>query len=262
LQTVRTSPVEVRRNLAREYLQVYLLRLLQESGALVHLALVGGTALRLLHRLPRFSEDLDFTLAEADTGPQFEPAGTFADLGRRLARSGYDVKVRMRAGRTVATALVAFPGLPSVVGWTRDPRASLAVKLEVDTRPPAGATIETTLVQRFFPVALRHHDLASMFAGKLHCVLARPWSKGRDWFDLVWYLTEKRGLEPNLGLLRNALRQTGHGHVRVSRWRQAVRARMASLDWDAVLDDARPFLERASDAEQLAPELVRKVLRA
>jgi hypothetical protein len=52
------------------------------------------------------------------------------------------------------------------------------------------------------------HDLPSLFAGKLHAILARPCAKGRDWFDLVWYLTEKRGLEPNVTLLRNALLQT------------------------------------------------------
>ena len=48
----------------------------------------------------------------------------------------------------------------------------------------------------------------ALFAGKLHAILARRWVKGRDWFDLVWYLTERKGLEPKIDLLEHALQQT------------------------------------------------------
>ena len=54
------------RNRLREYLQALVLRSLHESEAFRQLALVGGTALRFLHDLPRFSETLDFSVTSAE----------------------------------------------------------------------------------------------------------------------------------------------------------------------------------------------------
>lgn len=257
LQTLRETPAEGRRNLAREYLQVYLLRLLHEIGAASRLAFVGGTALRLLHRLPRFSEDLDFC---ALAGAPVRPTDLYRHLKAGLEKAGYEVAVRAGEDRTVSSALFRFTGLPRLLGWSGDPRLALSIKLEIDQRPPEGAALEATLVHRFFPVALRHHDLPSLFAGKLHALLARPWAKGRDWFDLAWYLTEKRGLEPNLVLLRNALGQTGQDAGLAVRWRDAVLTRLSSLDWAAACRDLAPFLERQQDLAHLSPELLAKLL--
>lgn len=253
LQIVRSEPVAGRENLAREYLQVYLLRLIHDAGAMSGLAFVGGTALRLLHRLPRFSEELDFS-----GGPK-DPAALFARLLRRLQESGYQVGLRRtRTKREVASAFFRFEGLPKDVGTMPDPRLALSIRIEFDRRPPAGAGIETTLIQRFFPVMLRHHDLPSMFAGKLHAILARPYAKGRDWFDLVWYLTEHRGIEPNVALLNNALSQTGHPVP--DNWRAGITDRLRSLRWPEVVRDLLPFVERQGDLTVLSPEAIAGLL--
>lgn len=257
LQITARAPVEQRRNLAREYLQIYLLRLLHQEAS-AELCFVGGTALRVLHGLPRFSEDLDFSLSP--NTHSFAPGPLFERLARELERAGYVVALKAKSDRNVVNAFVRFAELPREIGWTADPRLALSIKLEIDCCPPAGATVETTLVQRFFPIALRHYDLGSLFAGKLHAVLTRPYTKGRDWFDLVWYLTEKRGLAPNLELLANALHQTGHSPV--ADWRAAVRERLHELSWPEVLADLRPFVERQADLDQLSPELVDSLLGA
>ncbi|MBI5015804.1 MAG: nucleotidyl transferase AbiEii/AbiGii toxin family protein [Deltaproteobacteria bacterium] len=258
LQVVGDTPPEARRNLAREYLQVYLLRLLHEAGAFRPLAFVGGTALRLLHRLPRFSEDLDFSAATA--AEPLDAERLFRGLKAGLEAAGYRVGARARSQRAVASAFFRFEGLTQALGWSDDPRLALAVKIEVDLRPPDGARLETTLVQRFFPVALRHHDLPSLFAGKLHALLARPWAKGRDWFDLAWYLTEKRGTEPNLALLANALAQTGGDPSEAPHWREAVRERLRRLHWATVERDVAPFAERREDLRHLSREAIEKLL--
>jgi len=78
-------------------------------------------------------------------------------------------------------------------------------------------------------------------------------------YDLVWYLTEHRGLEPNLGLLKNALQQTGHAVP--ADWRAAVLERLAELDWPAVLRDLRPFVERQDDLALLSREAIAGLLR-
>jgi predicted nucleotidyltransferase component of viral defense system len=260
LQTVLAQPVERRSNLAREYLQLYLLRLMHDAGSTGDLAFVGGTALRLLHRLPRFSEDLDFCHEPLPKRTKFDAAALFDTIERGLSKAGYDVTVKAKPDRTVANAFFRFQGLPREAGWSRDPHLALSIKVDADLRPPKGAVVETTLVQRFFPVSLRHYDLPSLFAGKLHAILARRWAKGRDWFDLVWYLTEKTGLEPNLGLLENALKQTKTAALPREGWRGAVRRRLETLDWKAIISDLRPFVERQSDLELLSREAIYKLL--
>lgn len=260
LQLVLAQPAEQRSNLAREYLQLYLLKLMHDAGSTGDLAFVGGTALRLLHRLPRFSEDLDFCHAPLPKRAKFDAGRLFDTLERGLSKAGYDVTVKAKPERTVANAFFRFQGIPRQAGWSRDPHISLSIKVEVDLRPPEGASVETTLVQQFFPVSLRHHDLPSLFAGKLHAVLARRWVKGRDWFDLVWYLTARKGLEPKLGLLENALKQTRTSAIPREGWRAAVKRRLETLDWRAVITDLRPFVERQRDLDVLSKDAIHKLL--
>lgn len=262
LQVAGRGAPDDRRNLAREYLQSYLLRLIHEAGAFPHLAFLGGTALRLLFSLPRFSEDLDFSCAPVRNTHRepFSPPSLFGALKGSLSKAGYEVSIRARTERNVGNAFVRFEGLPRFVGYSTDPRLALTVKIEIDTNPPPGAGVETTLVQRFFPLALRHYDLPSLFAGKLHALLARPYTKGRDWFDLAWYLTEKRGLAPNVELLRNALRQTGHPEGWADTWRRELVGRLDLLDWASVERDLEPLLERSADLEHIRPEGIRGLL--
>jgi len=262
LQIVSSVRPEDRRNLAREYLQVYLLRLLQETHATDRMAFVGGTALRLLYRLPRFSEDLDFSLIPAPrAATAFDPAEVFAKVKLSLEKSGYAVSARVRSEKTVASVFFRFAGLARDIGWSPDPRALVSVKLEIDTNPPAGAHLEQSPIVRFFPIAIRHYDPESLFAGKIHALLCRSYPKGRDWFDLVWYLAEHPGIEPNTELLANALEQTGMDRALAKRWRQALRGRLAQIDWDAAMRDLRPFVERTGDMQMLTKELVRHQLR-
>ncbi|MBN1961371.1 MAG: nucleotidyl transferase AbiEii/AbiGii toxin family protein [Deltaproteobacteria bacterium] len=263
LQITSTTSNEKRYNIAREYLQVYLLRLLHTAGAFRHLSFVGGTALRLLHRLPRFSEDLDFSTVflHEPNNPKtsFDVNALFSRLTRDLQAAGYNVSTKAKSSRTVASAFFRYIGIPYDIGWTKDQRLSMQIKLEIDCEPPEGAVTEVTLMQKFYPVALRHNDLASLFAGKIHAILCRPYNKGRDWFDLVWFLTDKRILEPNLAMLTHALAQT-HAPIHAVDWREAVCARLHSLDWAEVMTDLQPFLERPDDLAHLEPALIEKAL--
>lgn len=116
LQLVGTEPVDRRLNLAREYLQMYILRLLHDSGSTSDLAFVDGTALRLLHRLPRFSEDLDFCLEALPNRPTFVPKRLFGMMERELSKAGYEVSVKAKPAkpeRTVANAFFSFWATPA-----------------------------------------------------------------------------------------------------------------------------------------------------
>ena len=237
-------------SLAREYLQARILLALQDAGAMIPLAFQGGTALRFLFGLPRFSEDLRFSLERTDRG-----AFDLDRLGERVAaqlkREGYDVVMRRRKDRVVQSLMVGFPRLPYEVGLSPHPSQRLSIRIEVDTTPPAGATLETTIVRRHTLLHVQHHDRSSLLAGKLHAVLRRRWTKGRDLFDLFWYLSDPAWPGPNLVLLNNALGQTDSKLLVLTEasWRPAVRERVESLDWKAAEHDVAPFLETGSAAE-------------
>ncbi|MBI3892105.1 MAG: nucleotidyl transferase AbiEii/AbiGii toxin family protein [Candidatus Wallbacteria bacterium] len=255
-----SSPLQGR-NLAREYLQARILGAMQRSGAMLSLAFHGGTALRFLYSLPRYSEDLDFAL---ERSPQrYDLRRCLDAVKSELTAEGYGVEVRLSDRRTVHSAFVRLPGLLHELGLSAQRTEVLAVKLEVDTNPPSGARLETSLVRRHVLVQLQHHDRSSLLAGKLHCVLARPYAKGRDFFDLMWYLGDRSWPEPNLQMLNAALRQAGWSKAALTpkSWRKAAADKLDSIDWSRVTTDIRPFLESPGEAAMLTKENLRKLLR-
>jgi len=138
----------------------------------------------------------------------------------------------------------------------------LAVKIEVDTNPPAGAALATTVVRRHVILQLQHHDRASMLAGKLHAVLQRPYTKGRDLYDLLWYLSDPNWPAPNLVLLNNALRQTGWPGPELDEknWRLVLADQLQRLNWARVVDDVRPLIEPSVDSNLLTMENLLRIL--
>jgi len=122
--------------------------------------------------------------------------------------------------------------------------------------------LTTSLVRRHVTLQLQHHDRASLLAGKLHAILQRAYLKGRDLYDLLWYLSDPDWPPPNILLLNNALRQTGWAGAPLSEdnWRDAVRKRLQTVAWERVIDDARPFLEPGADPSLLTYENLMQVL--
>jgi hypothetical protein len=164
-------------NIVREYLQARILGSLQRSGAMVPLAFQGGTALRFLYSLRRYSEDLDFALERPESGYDFRSYLTA--IRSDLIREGYVAAAKVNDRKVVHSAFVQFPGLLWELGLSTQRNEILSIKIEVDTRPPAGAGLETSVVRRHLTLRLQHHDPASLFAGKLHAILQRPFVKGR-----------------------------------------------------------------------------------
>lgn len=254
-----TDPLAAR-NRVREYLQARMLEGLQDRGLFLSWTFHGGTALRFLYHLPRFSEDLDFSLAAE------RPAGTLRQavqhLEARFKAETYSIRVTLSEKRPVHSAFVHFDGLPAVLGISAHPRESLSVKLELDTRPPEGALSEVSVVRRHVLLRVQHHDRATLLAGKLHALLTRPYLKGRDVYDLVWYLSDPLWPSPNLGYLNRALAQTrwSGGDLVENTWRGRVRDRLSGQEWKRVVQDVRPFLERPEDARLLTLENLGKLL--
>ena len=247
-------------NLLREYVQSQSLRSLHESEAFVNLAFVGGTALRFMYNLPRFSEELDFALENADG---YEPEAWLKKLKSDLAFAGFDVSVKWNDRSTVHKAWIKIGQLLHDAGLDAMKDQKLSIKLEIDTRPPAGARSERTLITRHAMLSIRHYDLPSLMAGKIHALLTRKYAKGRDWYDLLWYLGKRPPVMPNREQLQNALHQTqGECAMDARLWKRHLAESLEHLDDSALAADAGPFLEHPKEAALLTPENIRSVLQS
>lgn len=262
-QIIADSPEKWRaRNLVREYCQARILQFLQEEGAFRSWIFHGGTALRFLHLLPRYSEDLDFALS----GPvaKLDFAGIIAGVRAAFEAEAYRAKSDINDARPVKSAFIGFPGLLYELGLSPRPAEALSVKIELDSRPPSGGKTETSVFRRFVLLNVLHYDKASFLGGKLHAILARPYVKGRDLYDLFWYLSDRLWPEPNIPFLDSALKQTKWKgpEITASNWASVVARRLGDIDWKKAVEDVRPFIERPSDLELMTKENVLKLLKS
>ena len=182
---------------------------------------------------------------------------------RAFESEAYDVGVRSQPDSVVQSAFVGFPELLYELGLSSQPGQKITIKIEIDSNPPAHASTETSLARRHVLLNLLHYDKPSLLAGKLHALIHRSHVKGRDVYDLAWYLSDPSWPEPNLPQLRASLAQTGMELTdqQVSDWRDLVADRIAAMEWNRVIADISPFLERTEDLAMLTKENVLGLLR-
>ncbi|MFA5410646.1 MAG: nucleotidyl transferase AbiEii/AbiGii toxin family protein [Candidatus Omnitrophota bacterium] len=249
-----------RLNTMREYLQAYILRVMQDEGVFRSAAFLGGTALRFLYGLPRFSEDLDFSSAKKQAVPF---AALLKKIASELSAAGYDASVVYNDRKTVNSAFIKFSNLMFEAGISPVKSQKFSIKVEIDTHPPEGAVLTTQIVNKYFPVSFLSYEIESLFAGKLHALLSRRYAKGRDYFDLGWYLSKWSAIEPNFKLLKNALRQTGwkKDFPAQDNWRRLIRGIVEGVNWAKVKRDVEGFLENPSDAGIFTKENTLRLLQ-
>ncbi|MEN6560948.1 MAG: nucleotidyl transferase AbiEii/AbiGii toxin family protein [Acidobacteriota bacterium] len=244
----------------REVMQEIALLGLWRSKFFENAAFYGGTALRVLYGLDRFSEDLDFSLLEKRKN--FDLGDYSEALKRELASFGFVVEIESRAKPASAAIQSAFlkadtrtqmitvefdKGLVQQV-----PRNQvLKIKLEVDTDPPPGFSTEVRYLLRPVPFAVRTFSLPDLFAGKMHAVLCREWKsrvKGRDWYDLVWFTAYHPEL--HLAHLEQRMRQTGHWQgvapLTAGDLRDLLAKRIDKVDIDQIRREVEPFVRDAT----------------
>lgn len=252
-----SAPAE-KLNLLREYLQALTLRSLHESEAFINLAFVGGTALRFIAALPRFSEDLDFSLHQPEG---YRPMEWMKKIKTDLTLAGFKATISWNDRTPVHKAWIKIAGILKEAGLAAIPEQNLSIKLEIDTRPPSGAILQRSLIIRHRMLALQHYDLPSLMASKIHALLTRNYPKGRDWYDLIWYRGHRPPLKPNLNLLQHALDQTqGKTVYPAKEWPTLLLKRLETLDCQKLQDDVAPFLEHPEEAFLLSPENLQSVL--
>jgi hypothetical protein len=245
--------VEAKTNRAREFLQVLALKALSDQDAFSRIAFIGGTALRIVFGLRRFSEDLDFSIINTQ-GYDFD--GICRGLVRVFHLNGLDVVLEKDKVKTVNSAFLSFPGLPHALGLSGHKLEKLSIKIEVDANPPAGWKKQTALLNKTYLFSVAHYDLPSMFAGKLHACFYRHYTKGRDIYDLFWYLGRK--VQPNFEMLNNAIVQSqGKAYgVNEDNFKKFMLENAGNIDLGAAKKDVERFLEDKSELRLFTKDIL------
>jgi len=246
-----TNPLE-EENAVKEILQEIALYGLWRSDFFDVVLFQGGTSLRILHGLPRFSEDLDFLLRAPN--PEFDWSPYLSGLIQVAAEFGVklDAQPPARMDKAIHAALLKNDSIANQLDLSfagQDRRKAIRIKLEIDVSPPLGSGEATSFLDFPLDYEVRHQDLPSNFALKIHALLCRGFLKGRDWFDFSWYVS--RDIAPNLLLLRNALVQAGPWKgdetipVDIAWLKAALSDAITKIDWKAAGDDVARFLRPA-----------------
>ena len=219
-------------------------------------AFYGGTSLRILYGLDRFSEDLDFSLLKPN--PSFHLQPYLLAIQNELVMSGFNTTVEQKVKHPDAKVHSAFLktntletfiriGLSGKEKKTTQMNEVMKIKIEVDIDPPPMFATETKVLLTPLPFSVKTYVLEDLFAGKMHALLFREYKvrvKGRDWYDFVWYVARKTPL--HLAHLEARMRQSGNWNREESVTQEVLlgllKNKIAHLNVRAAIDDILTFI--------------------
>ena len=246
----------------KEMLQELALYALWRGGFFEIAAFQGGTSLRILHGLPRFSEDLDFSLDTPDDDIRIEHM--LVSLESELSAWGFsfESEPQLKHGKSAIESAFIKGNTrinllnieaPAEISQNFPANQKISVKLELDTNPPPFAKTEVKTHLMPTPYQVRLYDLPSLFGGKLHAILFRDWKsrvKGRDFYDLVWFVA--RRVPVNLPHLEARIRQSGDptiSNLDIPVLQDLLQNRFSLIDFAAAANEVRPFLRDARELD-------------
>jgi len=276
LDKYQCATSEEYKNALKEIIQEIALLGLSRAKFFEYAAFYGGTALRILYGIDRFSEDLDFSLLNPDKMFDIDPYCKF--IRDELAAFGFKVTVEKKEksfksavesafikGNTLIH-LLQIEGLNNPESGTNK-NEMLKIKFEVDTDPPQFAGYDVRYLLNPIPFSVKCYDLPSMFAGKMHAFLCRnPQSvriKGRDIFDLVWFVSQKTEL--NFKHLEGRMKQTDDLSVEENLDRKKLVGlligKVESLDIERAKLDVMPFIKDPFAVEVWSKEFLKDIIK-
>ena len=246
LQRYALNTHEDRAHALREVMQEIALAGLNRGGFFEKAAFYGGTCLRIFHGLPRFSEDLDFSLLKPDASFSFEPY--LKTLREEFSAFGFEVEIAEKQKTATTDIASAFlKKSSSIYDLQVAGQKAMKIKFEVDTDPPLGFATEEKLLIQPYSFYVKCFSLPDLFAGKMHALLYRKWKnrvKGRDWFDFEWYV--RRGCQLNLAHFCERARQSGDlesATLQPAEFVAMLQARIRTLDVDSARQDVVRFVK-------------------
>lgn len=256
----------------REIMQQICLLGLWRARFFEHAAFYGGTALRLLYGLDRFSEDLDFSLLKPD--PEFTLEPYFDFIRRELNAFDFETEIETKNSSAIESAFIRADtkihvikiGAGSSISDSIPHGQVMKVKFEVDTDPPPSFETESKFILEPVPFGVRAYTPGDLFAGKMHAILFRSWKnrvKGRDWYDLVFFV--RNGTPLHLEHLAARMRQTGHllpnESLTADTFASLLNEKIDSIDFTKAREDAAPFIKDPSALEIWSQNFFREMAR-
>jgi len=249
----------------REILQQSALLGLYRANFFSHAAFYGGTALRILYGMNRFSEDMDFSLLHPNANFDFQPF--LHSLEREMQSMGFEVTVTKKEKNQFTGILSAFLKTntldllltisPKDYRGKIHPEQMLKIKIEVDTDPPPGFRTVSRVVHEPTPFQVLTYHQGDLFAGKLHACLFRAWKnrvKGRDWFDFTWFI--QKNIPLNFEHFKRLAKHIGDREfTRVEDLFTELCQKVTSIDWELAKKDVEQFILDPRVIAPWSPEL-------
>lgn len=249
-------------NATREIMQQIALAGLYRAGFFNQAAFYGGTCLRIFHGSERFSEDMDFSLLQKN--PDFNISDYFESLVNEFKFAGKDItidKKTKKGNSQIESAFIKEGTQIYDLRFTTDRK--LKIKLEVDTDPPEGFDTEYKLLLMPFSFMSRCFTLPCLFAGKMHALLFRSWQsrvKGRDWYDLVWYV--KQGVPLHIAHFHERARQSGdlNEYPTPEKIKELLMKKIEKTSIRLVQSDIIPFIKNPEEAQIYSVDFFRQLI--
>ena len=261
LETYKPSSQEDAKDALREIMQEIALAGLYRAGFFEKAAFYGGTALRIFYGLDRFSEDLDFSLLAVE--PEFSLNKYQDAIVQEFKALGMDVSIREKQKTNQTNIDSAF--LKSETIWKElvlegiipqngmEQVANVKIKIEVDREPPLGFETEDKLLLKPFSFYVKCLTLPNLFAGKMHALLFRKWGenvKGRDWYDMEWYI--RKGIPLNLDHFLIRAKDSGDWKkdtITEAEFRELLAKKIDTVKMNYAINDIKRFIR---DTNKLA----------
>ena len=249
LSRYKLTTEQQKRNAIFEVNQQIILAGLYAGGFFESAAFYGGTCLRIFHGMQRFSEDMDFSLLTPDENfdfsKYFQPiVDAFALVGREVEITKKDKK---RFGKVESAFLKDNTDVYDVTFQTEK---SIKIKIEVDTCPPLNFTTEQKLLLQPHSFMTRCFSLPDLFAGKMHALVYRGWKnrvKGRDWYDLEWYV--RNGVALDFAHLAERCKQFNGEDITPESFKEKLIERLSTADIKQVKEDVLPFVRNPKELD-------------
>ena len=238
-----------KRNAVFEVNQQVILAGLYNGGFFKSAAFYGGTCLRIVHGLQRFSEDMDFSLLTQDEN--FDFSKYFQPIIDAFALVGREVEIKKKDKKNFGKVESAFlKDNTDVYDVTFQTEKAIRIKIEVDTCPPMNFNTEQKLLLQPHSFMTRCYTLPDLFAGKMHALVYRSWKnrvKGRDWYDFEWYVRHNVPLD--FAHLAERCKQFNNEDITPEQFKDKLKERLRTTDIKQVKGDVLPFVRNPKELD-------------
>ena len=256
LKTLKDYPPDLQLHFLREKLQYLMLSIMDHRGYFSKIIFVGGTALRILFDIKRFSEDLDFSL-DMTHHKKIDFPSLVQNLQKDLLTYGFPTEIKQKTEGAVQNCFFKFTDLLYELSHRFRKNDKLFIRIDIDTNPPLGAKLEMSAIsKKDFFIKIKHHDKPSLFGGKLNAILCRNYLKGRDIYDYIWFCANN--IPVNLIFLNNGYIQTQKKDPpwTAENFPQFLAERISKMDLKKAFQDASLFMEDKTEQRFFDSELL------